>query len=107
MLSDLAAALALAWIIAGEAPACPVEAKVAVAQVHANRIEAQIEGGWFGWQEPGPQDIQAALFFQRWPDLVDGALYAIGPGDAAKMPWLQERKGRWECAGGDFVEVWT
>ena len=107
MLSDVAAALALAWIIAGEASTCPVEAKVAIAQVHANRIEAQIEGGWFGWQEPRAQDVQVALSWQSWPDLVGGALYAIGPGDRAKMPWLRQRLGRWECAGGDFVEVWT
>ena len=106
MLSDVAAALALAWIIAGEASTCPVEAKVAIAQVHANRIEAQIEGGWFGWQEPRAQDVQVALSWQSWPDLVGGALYANGPGDRSKMPWLRQRTGRWKCAGGDFVEVW-
>ena len=103
---ELLAAIALAWTIAGEAPACPVAAQVAVAQVHANRLAAGIEGGWFGWQEPTAEHVRVAMTWQQWPDLADGALYAIGPGDAARMPWLERRVARWECAGDDFVEVW-
>lgn len=105
-LAELAANAALAWIIAGEAPTCPVAAKVAVAQVYANRQAAQVEGGWFGWQQPQPVDVAVALSWQRWPDLTEGALYAIGPGDALRMPWLVRRIARYECAAGDFVEVW-
>lgn len=105
-MADLIVGLALAWLIAGEAPACPVEAKVAVAQVAANRQAAGLLGGWFGWQRPAAVDVQVALSWWTWPDLAAGGLYAIGPGDAGKMPWLTERLARWECAGGDFVEVW-
>lgn len=101
----LLALLALAWIIAGETPGCSWDAKVAAAQVYANRQAAGIEGGWFGWSEPGPLDALAAQWAQLLPDQVDGALYFIGPGDAAKMPWLEVRTGRWECPG-TFVESW-
>lgn len=105
-MGNLFLTVALAWIIAGEAPTCPMEAKIAVAQVHANRQAAGIEGGWFGWREPTTADLLAAHSWRRWPDVTDGALYAIGPGDAAKMPWLRERVARWDCEAGDFVEVW-
>lgn len=105
-LAELVTGAALAWIIAGEAPTCPVPAKVAIAQVYANRQAAQVEGGWFGWQEPQAIDAFVALHWQRWPDLTQGALYAIGPGDAAKMPWLRRLVIRWDCKAGDFVEIW-
>ena len=100
------AALELAHILAGETPGCPVDAKVAVAQVFANRQQAQIVGGWFGWDDPTVTDLAVALTWQAWPDLTAGALYAVGPGDADKMPWLNRPTGHWDC-GGTTITTWT
>lgn len=97
--------LALAAIVAGETPGCPFEAKAAAVQVASNRAAAGIEGGWFGEAEPGPLDVLAVRRAPSLPDLVGGALYFIGPGDAARMPWLVERTGRWVCPG-TWVESW-
>lgn len=99
-------ALEIARILAGETSSCPVEAKIAAAHVAANRIEAGIDEGWFGNADPDPVDVAVALYWQRFPDPTDGALYFIGPGDAAKMPWLTKRTGRWDCPG-TWVESWT
>lgn len=96
---------ALVVTLAGETPGCSLEAKVATAQVYANRLQIGIEGGWFAKGEPAPDDVTAAMLADSWPDLVDGALYMIGPGDRARMPWLEQRTGRWECPG-TFVESW-
>ena len=102
----LLSVMTLAAILAGETPGCSLEAKIAGAQVAQNRIEAGIEGGWFGEAEPQAIDVRAVLLARAgWPDLVDGALYFIGPGDAAKMWWLRERTGRWVCPG-TWVESW-
>ena len=98
-------ALELARVIAGETPGCSIEAKLAVAHVAANRIEAGIVGGWFGDADPEPIDRVVALFWHKTPDPTDGALYLIGPGDIDKMPWLKQRTGRWECAH-TWVESW-
>jgi len=98
-------ALELARVIAGETPGCPVEAKLAVAHVAANRIEVGIKGGWFGDADPQPIDTAVARLWDRFPDPTDGALYLIGPGDAVKMPWLRERTGRWDCSG-TWMESW-
>lgn len=97
--------VSLAWIIAGETPGCPLPAKIAAVQVYQNRQAAGIEGGWFGWAEPGQDDVLAVRAARWWPDLVDGALFFIGPGDAGRMPWLTERTGRWVCRG-TWVESW-
>ena len=99
------AIFALAAIIAGEAPGCSLEAKIAVGQVHANRIEAGIDGGWFGYDDPTLADVQAAMVASAYPDTVAGALYMIGPGDRERMPWLTERTGRWDCPG-TFLDSW-
>jgi hypothetical protein len=104
-LTTIIIALALARIMAGETPGCPVEAKVAIGHVYHNRITAGVDGGWFGDAEPTALDTQVALTWHAWPDPTDGALYAIGPGDAAKMPWLKTRTGRWDC-GGTWIETW-
>lgn len=90
-------ALELARVIAGETPGCPVEAKLAVAHVAANRIEAGIDGGWFGDGDPTPVDLALALYWDRFRDPTAGALWMIGPGDV--LPWIDEsnRTGRWEC----------
>lgn len=103
--SVVLAALALASVVAGETPGCAIEAKVAAVQVAQNRMDAGIDGGWFGWAEPGSGDVLAVRTAHLWPDLVDGALYFIGPGDAERMPWLRERTGRWVCPG-TWVESW-
>jgi hypothetical protein len=104
----IAAALilaSLAWIVAGETPGCPLPAKIAAVQVYTNRQAVGITGGWFGWAEPGPVDVLAVRTARWWPDLVDGALFFIGPGDASRMPWLAQRTGRWVCAD-TWVESW-
>jgi len=95
----------MARIVAGETPGCSFHAKVAAVQVAANRAEAGITGGWFGDAEPGPLDLMAVTWAHRLPDVVGDALYFIGPGDAARMWWLQERTGRWVCPG-TWVESW-
>jgi hypothetical protein len=95
----------LARIVAGETPSCPFDAKVAAVQVYENRQAAGIDGGWFGDAEPTLDDWLAVRWAGELPDLVDGALYFIGPGDGARMPWLKERTGRWECKG-TWVEAW-
>lgn len=93
-------ALALARVIAGETPGCGFEAKLAVAHV------AQRNAVWYGDAEPGALDLAAALWWSRWPDPTDGALFLLGPGDAAKLAGhLGERTGRWVCPG-TFVESW-
>jgi hypothetical protein len=95
----------LARVVAGETPGCSFEAKVAAVQVAMNRVDAGIVGGWFGDADPGPLDVMAVLWADRLPDVVDDALYFIGPGDAARLWWLQERTGRWVCPG-TYVESW-
>lgn len=109
---SLLLALALARIIAGETPTCDTPAKVAVAQVYANREQAGIVGGWYGDADPTATDLAVALTWQTWPDLVDGAIYAIGYGDRERVEasgnnWLAgtEVTGRWQCGGPYFVET--
>ena len=92
-MSNLIAAWALAAIIAGEAPGCPIEAKYAVAHV------AQRNNVWYGNAKPTAEDIFVALTWDQVPDPTNGALFLIGPGDAAKMSFLGERTGRWQCNG--------
>lgn len=100
------AALALARIIAGESAGCPLEAKIAIAHVHANRIEQGIRGGWFGDADPGADDLVVALVWRRLADPSRGALFAIGPGDLAKVePFVGPASGFWHCGPGDFIET--
>lgn len=89
----LLAALALARILAGETPGCPAAAKVSVANVAMNRIDAGISGGWFGDANPATIDVMIAWLAvnDRLPRLTSG-LYAIGPGDLERMPWLDEEQ---------------
>jgi hypothetical protein len=96
----------LAEIIAGEAPTCPLLAKVAVAQVYHNRIDAGIQGGWFGRQTPRPIDIAIATHWRYWPDLVDGALYAVSREDVSRMPWLRKLVLAWDCPGNLSLQIW-
>ena len=100
------AAIELAYVLAGETPGCPVDAKVAVAQVYHARIDAQIVGGWFGWDDPTTTDLAVALTWQAWPDLVHGALYAVGPGDADRMPWL-DKPTFYRACDGTTITTWT
>lgn len=102
--------LYLAGTLAGETPECSIEAKFAVAQVAQNRIEIGMDGGWYGHRDPEPVDMQVAivavLMAEALPDLTEGALYAIGPGDARKMPWLKRLVQHHACGPGDFVQIW-
>lgn len=92
-MTQVIVAMALAWIIAGEAPGCSFEAKLAVAHV------AQRNPIWYGHSEPTAEDLYAALTWAQYPDPTDGAVYLLGPGDAAKMASLGERTARFECRG--------
>lgn len=102
---SLLVALELARVLAGETPGCEAQAKFAAAHVFANRMEAGIAGGWFGDADPTATDLTVALVWREVPDPTDGALFFIGPGDGARMPWLQRRTGRWVCPG-TWVESW-
>ena len=35
-------------------------------------------------------DVAVALIWPALPDPTDGAIYLIGPGDRARMPWLAD-----------------
>ena len=98
-MTNIILALALARIIAGEAPGCPVEAKLAVAHVHSRNAV------WFGDAEPTAIDIWAAVNWQQHPDPTGGAVYLIHPDDRARMPWLVERTASWTCEG-TALEAW-
>lgn len=114
-----ALALALFWvmelarIIAGETPTCGLAAKLAVAHVYQNRLEAGIAGGWSGDADPTDLDMATALLFRSLPDPTGGARYAIGHGDRERIralgygAWLDELTvtGRFECGGPYFVET--
>ena len=92
-MSTLLAALALAAIIAGEAPGCDLNGKLAVAHV------AQRNSIWYARAEPTAQDIYVALHWSEYADPTQGAVFLIGPGDAARMTGLGERTARFECNG--------
>lgn len=101
--------MALARVLAGETPGCPVEAKVAAAHVWHNRTEAGIAGGWFGDAEPTALDWHVALNWMNHEDPTDGSLWFIHPDDRERMAWLQGpaavRTGHWQCKGTE-VESW-
>lgn len=92
-MTELLAALALAAIIAGEAPGCPIEAKLAVAHVHSRNDV------WYGNAEPTAADLYVALHWQEYDDPTGGAVFLIGPGDAARMTGLGDMTARFECDG--------
>ena len=98
-MTNLLAALALAAVIAGEAPGCPIDAKLAVAHV------AQRNDVWYGSAEPTALDLFVALNWQQYPDPTDGATYLIHPTDRERMPWLVEQTGAWTCASTE-LEAW-
>jgi len=99
LMSNLLAALALAAVIAGEAPGCPLDAKLAVAHV------AQRNDVWYGSAEPTALDLFVALNWQHYPDPTGGAAFLVHPDDVQRMPWLVERTAAWTCAG-TALEAW-
>ena len=99
LMSNLLAALALAAIIAGEAPGCSAEAKLAVANVHSRNAV------WYGDAQPTALDLYVALNWQQYPDPTDGAVFLIHPTDRERMPWLVEQTAAWTC-GGTALEAW-
>jgi hypothetical protein len=83
--------VSLAWIIAGETPGCPLPAKIAAAQVYANRVEAGIEGGWFGWARPGPLDrLAVALAGQVYLSQARGDVRIMESQPSPMRRWLLE-----------------
>ena len=99
-MTNLLAALALAAVIAGEAPGCPLEAKLAVAHVY------QRNDVWYGSAEPTALDLFVALRWQDYADPTGGAAYLIHPTDRVRMPWLVERTAAWTC-NGTALEAWN
>lgn len=98
-MTNLLAALALAAVIAGEAPGCPLEAKLAVAHV------AQRNAVWYGSAEPTALDWYVALNWQDYADPTGGAAFLIHPTDRSRMPWLVEQTAAWTCASTE-LEAW-
>lgn len=104
-MKELLIALQLARVIAGEAPGCPLEAKLAVAWVAANRVQQGVveewREGWYGNRDPDPVDLAVALIWPTLPDPTGGATFLVGPGDKARMPWLagMTRANHWTCSG--------
>jgi len=98
-MTNLLAALALAAIIAGEAPGCSAEAKLAVANVHSRNAV------WYGDAQPTALDLYVALNWQNYPDPTHGATYLIHPTDRERMPWLAERTAQWTCQH-TALEAW-
>ena len=98
-MTNLLAALALAAIIAGEAPGCSAEAKLAVANVHSRNAV------WYGNAQPTALDIYVALNWQHYPDPTGGAAFLIHPTDRLRMPWLVEQTAAWTC-NGTALEAW-
>ena len=104
-------ALQLARVIAGEAPGCSLEAKLAVAWVANNRVQQGVVQewyeGWYGDADPEAIDIVIALLWRNFPDPTDGAIHLLGPGDRAKTPWLSNTrpKRQWRCPG-TFLEAY-
>ena len=98
-------ALQLARMIAGEAPGCSLEAKLAVAWVADNRVQQGIvqewREGWYGDRDPETIDVVVALLWRSIPDPTSGAINLIGPDDLAKMPWLDTMELTWheQCVG--------
>lgn len=100
LLQTILAFLALARIIAGETSGCPMEAKIAVAHV------ASRNAVWFGDADPTAADLAVALVWHELPDPSRGAVFAIGPGDFAKVErFVGPATGLWHCGPGDFVET--
>ena len=99
-MTNLFAALALAAVIAGEAPGCPLEAKLAVAHVY------QRNAVWYGSAEPTALDLFVALNWQQYADPTDGAMYLIHPTDRERMPWLEQRTAVFTCLA-TRLEAWN
>ncbi len=108
-MAALMLALAMARVLAGETPGCEIEAKIGVMNVMQNRTAAGIEGGWFGDAAPTGADVAVAWLGVQGllPRLAASEIYAIGPGDKAKMAWLWGRSPtmRWVCRG-TFIEIY-
>lgn len=99
-MTNILLVLALARIIAGEAPGCPFDAKLAVAHVHSRNSV------WYGDAEPTALDLFVALRWQDYADPTGGAAYLISPSDRSRMPWLVERTASWQCEATE-IEAWN
>ena len=98
-MTNLLAAIALAAVIAGEAPGCPLDAKLAVANVHSRNAV------WYGDAQPTALDLYVALNWQDYADPTGGAAFLIHPTDRSRMPWLVEQTAAWTC-NGTALEAW-
>lgn len=114
--------LALASIVAAEAPRyqCDLEARTAVVHVAMNRLaQPWVHEVTQGWQTRPPvaEDVRDTLLALAQPDITAGALFLFGPGDVSglrrrnngQLPWWLQRYApfrRWNCRG-TYVEAWT
>ena len=105
-MTNLLLALELARVIAGEAPGCPIVAKLAVAHVHSRNAV------WFASAQPTATDIYVALRWQDHADPTHGAMYLSHPTDrwredgSERMPWLEQRTALFICPGTS-LEAWN
>ena len=109
-MNPLTFVLVLARLIAGEAGVCDIDAKIAVAHVNANRIEAGIVGGWYGDADPSYDDMAAAMYWQAVPDPTDGALYLFSAADEGRdavqaITADATMTAQFPCAGG-MLRAW-
>lgn len=109
--------LSLPWLasmLAGEAPGCPVQAKIDLAYVAIHREQELGTDGWFALAPASQLAVRVAGLvlaldaagnraFDRFPS----SYYAISSDDAesGKLWWLadQEPLVTWECGGGVII----
>lgn len=95
-------AACLACIIAGEAGNCDVQTQLATAHVYANRVRANIVGGWYGRAEP----TETAKFIAAWYRLTDdpthGATMLVSDDDLPLVePFTRHMRETWTSSQCD------
>jgi hypothetical protein len=104
-------ALTLAHVISGEASVCPEEAKLAVAHVYHNRLDAGMVGGWYGYDMPTTEDLRIALTWHERPDPTHGAVYLVSAQDMTRpevraLLRTKQQTAVFHCARGLRLEAW-
>jgi hypothetical protein len=101
-INNIVLLLELASILAGETPACPIEAKISAADVW------EVNSVWYGRGNAQFIDYQVAFGYKYHPNPTPGAKYFIHPNDAKKMrSFLKELIKEWVCvdAHGNVVTI--
>jgi len=102
----------LAHIISGEAGTCGLEGRVLVAQVHANRLDAGIVGGWYGSAPPTPRDLAVAMWGREWPANGRRPTFLMSYQDlelerVQRLTHGLEEVARIDCARGTGLSAWA